>query len=130
MLTYPVSTRVPRRGRLAAGAVLLGLSMLVPVSGLASAAPAAVPDQATDAASAMRFAHDGHKKVSVSSLTSETSETTANPDGTWTLRTYAHPVRVKQSGTWQALDTTLVRRADGGIGPKAALVDLTLSPGG
>ncbi|AWW42153.1 hypothetical protein DN051_40425 [Streptomyces cadmiisoli] len=56
----------------------------------------------------------------------------ANPDGeTFTLNKSIVPVRVeKPGGGWTEPDATLVRRADGSVGPKAAAVDLSFSPGG
>jgi hypothetical protein len=55
----------------------------------------------------------------------------ANPDGTFTAEITAGPQRVKQTdGSWSEIDTTLVRRVDGSVGPRAAAVDLSLSGGG
>ncbi|MEW2161980.1 hypothetical protein AB0912_03130 [Streptomyces sp. NPDC007084] len=56
----------------------------------------------------------------------------ANPDGrTFTLRKSIAPVRVeKPDGGWTEPDATLVKRADGTVGPKAATVDLSFSGGG
>ncbi|WIX82877.1 hypothetical protein QRX50_19930 [Amycolatopsis carbonis] len=95
------------------------------------AAPAAnVPDSAPDEATATACARAGGKQVEVSSETTETSKTVANPDGSWTLTEYVHPVRVKQGSGWAPIDPTLVRRPDGSIGPKAVTVDVSLNPGG
>ncbi|MEV6823393.1 LamG domain-containing protein [Amycolatopsis sp. NPDC051102] len=66
----------------------------------------------------------------MSSETTETSQTMANPDGSWTMTQYVHPVRVKQAAGWTPVDTTLVHRADGSIGPKAVTVDVKLNSGG
>ncbi|MFG2569223.1 LamG domain-containing protein [Streptomyces sp. NPDC048567] len=56
----------------------------------------------------------------------------ANPDGaTFTMEKSIAPVRVaKPDGGWATPDATLVERADGSIGPRAAAVDLSFSPGG
>lgn len=55
----------------------------------------------------------------------------ANPDGTFTAEITAGPQRVKRTdGSWSGIDTTLVRRADGSVGPRAAAVDLGFSGGG
>ncbi|WP_223199062.1 hypothetical protein [Solihabitans fulvus] len=126
------------RGRLvsALAVAAVGVSFLVPAlsAPTAMAAPTAppvsVPDEAADEATAARYAHDGHKQVRLASKTSETSETLANPDGSWTLREYTHPVRVKQNDAWTPVDTTLVARPDGGIAPRASAVDVVLNPGG
>ena len=89
-----------------------------------------VPDAAADEVAAAAYARAGGKQVEVASETSETTQVLANPDGSWTMTQYLHPVRVKQGTAWAPLDSTLVRRADGTIGPKAAVVDLALNPGG
>ncbi|MCX5232284.1 LamG domain-containing protein [Streptomyces sp. NBC_00233] len=55
----------------------------------------------------------------------------ANPDGaTFTLEKSIVPVRVDTASGWAKPDATLVRRKDGSIGPKAAVVDLSFSDGG
>src|SRR5690349_1972439 len=55
----------------------------------------------------------------------------ANPDGSFTAEITAGPQRVQQAdGSWSAIDTTLVRRADGSVGPRAAAVELGFSGGG
>jgi hypothetical protein len=111
--------------------VMLGGTLMAPVAASAAPrSPAAVPDVAGDAASAMSYAREGDKPVLVESKTTETAQTFANPDGSWTLTEYTHPVRVHQAGAWTPVDTTLVKRTDGSIGPKAAPMEVALSPGG
>lgn len=61
----------------------------------------------------------------------EYSTTQANPDGTFTLTQSATPQRVhSDDGSWGPVDTTLVHRPDGTVGPKSAVVDLSFSDGG
>ncbi|MFD9224142.1 LamG-like jellyroll fold domain-containing protein [Streptomyces sp. NPDC060064] len=61
----------------------------------------------------------------------EYTKTEANPDGTFTLTQSTTPQRVKgDDGSWRDVDVTLVRRADGTVGPKAAVVDLSFAGGG
>ncbi len=62
----------------------------------------------------------------------EYATTYADPDGTtFTLDQSATPVRVRQGqGTWTSPDPTLEVRADGTVGPKAAVVSLAFSDGG
>ncbi|MFJ9782539.1 LamG domain-containing protein [Amycolatopsis sp. NPDC101161] len=92
--------------------------------------PAVVPDSAPDEVTAAAYAREGNKSVEVTSETTETSQIKANPDGSWTMTQYVHPVRVKQAGAWTPVDTTLVRQTDGSIAPKAVAVDVKLNPGG
>ncbi|WP_181448571.1 LamG domain-containing protein [Nonomuraea aridisoli] len=54
----------------------------------------------------------------------------ANPDGSFTAVEHLRPVRVRQDGGWVAPDLTMVRRADGTVGPRAAGVGLAVSSGG
>ncbi|MFG2134990.1 LamG domain-containing protein [Streptomyces sp. NPDC048751] len=70
--------------------------------------------------------------VEVTGERTERDTVFANPDGeTFTLKRSIVPVRVeKPTGGWTAPDATLEKRADGSIGPKAATVDLSFSPGG
>ena len=122
------SVGVRWRAVVVTAAVVVGsVSLVQPVL----AAPAAnVPDSAPDEAAATAYARAGDKPVEVSSETTETSRTVANPDGSWTATQYVHPVRVKQGAGWVPIDTTLVRRPDGSIGPKAVTVDVSINPGG
>ncbi|GAA1961719.1 hypothetical protein GCM10009838_17970 [Catenulispora subtropica] len=92
----------------------------------ASSAAAVAPDAP---AAADRAKHTG-KEVEVPSLTSETSRVLVKPDGTLHFESYVHPVRVQQKGAWTAVDTTLVRRSDGSVAPKAAAGTAVFSGGG
>ncbi|KOX33933.1 hypothetical protein ADK67_04970 [Saccharothrix sp. NRRL B-16348] len=92
--------------------------------------PAAVVDEAVDEASAVALAKRLDKPVRITGKTSETDEFWAMPDGAFTWRQHQRPVRVRRDGGWVAADTTLERRPDGTVAPKAAVVDLALSGGG
>lgn len=70
------------------------------------------------------------ERVEIGAFRSERREVYANPDGTTTAVEHAQPVRVVRDGTWVPVDTTLVRGADGRIGPKATTLGLRLSGGG
>ncbi|HKS98920.1 MAG TPA: LamG-like jellyroll fold domain-containing protein [Rugosimonospora sp.] len=63
-------------------------------------------------------------------LTSQTAQTTANPDGSYTLRQAAEPVRVRRNGGWVNLDATLVRNPGGSLSPAESAASLVLSGGG
>ncbi|MFC9845293.1 DNRLRE domain-containing protein [Streptomyces sp. NPDC060223] len=70
------------------------------------------------------------KKVEVTALRDESSTTYANPDGTFTLTTYAQPVRAKNAdGQWQDIDTRLVA-TEQGWATTASPAPVTFSSGG
>ncbi|TQS26075.1 LamG-like jellyroll fold domain-containing protein [Microbispora sp. KK1-11] len=77
-----------------------------------------------------RAARETGRPVEVLAKRGEDRETYANPDGTFTTVEHLRPVRVRQGDSWVAPDTTLVRRPDGSIGPRASTVGLSLSGGG
>jgi hypothetical protein len=67
----------------------------------------------------------------VMSQRSEYSRLFANPDGSMTLEVHSRPQRVgRPEGSWVPVDPTLRPRADGTVGPAAAVVDLAFSGGG
>ncbi|WP_176968959.1 LamG domain-containing protein [Amycolatopsis xylanica] len=92
-------------------------------------AAAAVPDVAPDSVTASKFAKQSQKSVRVMDQTTETDETVANPNGSFTRTRHTRPVRVKQNGTWVRPDSTLVQTDAGVLAPKAATTDITLSRG-
>ncbi|MDV7220181.1 LamG domain-containing protein [Streptomyces prunicolor] len=95
-------------------------------------APAAHADAETEAQAASAQAVESGERVEVVGQRTEYSTTYANPDGlTFKLVQSAVPVRAKLAdGSWTAPDATLERRADGSIGPKAAVLGIALSQGG
>lgn len=125
-----------RRANPAFGRVGLALSAavlagLLPGTTAQAAAPAGKVAAAPDEKSASVMAAETGEKVEVLGLRDEYAQTYANPDGTFTLEQATVPERVKDAGGgWVEPDATLVKRADGRIGPKAAVVDLSFSPGG
>ncbi|MFJ7424159.1 LamG domain-containing protein [Streptomyces uncialis] len=86
----------------------------------------------TASESALRQAEASGQRVEVVGERSERETVFANPDGqTFTLEKSIVPVRVSQpDGTWTAPDTTLARRADGTVAPRASAADLSFSGGG
>ncbi|MDN3297844.1 LamG domain-containing protein [Streptomyces ficellus] len=98
---------------------------------MADDAVAQAPTSAPTAALASALAAQSGEPVEVVSERSEYTSTDANPDGTFTLTQSTTPQRVKaEDGSWRDVDVALVRRSDGSIGPKAAVVDLSFSGGG
>ncbi|MFZ3475131.1 LamG domain-containing protein [Streptomyces sp. 4.24] len=82
---------------------------------------------------ALKDAKKSGKPVEVVGERTDSSTTFANPDGkSFRLDTSAVPVRVKaKSGSgWVAPDATLEVRADGSVGPKAAVAGVSFSGGG
>ena len=125
-------------------AVLLAAALVEPQTTpqVAEAAAAAVtptdanrpgdraPERGTAAWARARARATGERQVVVRALT-ETETVYANPDGSTTTEFTALPTRVRSAlGTWVEPDTTLVRRADGTVGPRAAAVDVAFSGGG
>jgi Concanavalin A-like lectin/glucanases superfamily len=95
-----------------------------------SLAPRTVASPLLSADQAGQRAKASAKPVVATALTTETSLTTANPDGTTTVTRSAEPTRIWRDGGWIPLDATLVRNADGTISPKATPGSLVLSGGG
>ncbi|WP_330175447.1 LamG domain-containing protein [Streptomyces sp. NBC_01498] len=137
-----MSRRIPRgpvlRGAVAAmvaGAVLTGGVGALPgdPSGgvrQADLSPVAFAGQALTEHEALTTAAGSGKKAEVLALRTERREVYAEPDGTFTAREFTDPVRTYQDGRWVDIDTTLVRRADGTVVPKATAVELSFSGGG
>ena len=79
---------------------------------------------------AQALARKTGKPVAVTGAENSTDSTIANPNGTFTLTSYAQPVRKMVNGTWRNLDATLVKHANGTISPAESSDPLTLSAGG
>lgn len=92
----------------------------------AGPAPAELPDEASAQAAARKF----DKPVKVSGLTTETSETVANPNGKMTFTQSLKPERAKRGDKWVPVDTKLRKHSDGLIRPEAAVVDLQFAGAG
>ncbi|WP_405467473.1 LamG domain-containing protein [Streptomyces canus] len=116
---------------------LTALAALVTTPGLApplAAPPAAAVERSalSETEQAQLDAQESGERVEVVGERTERETVFANPDGeTFTLDKSIVPVRVEKPGSgWVEPDATLVKRADGSVGPKAAVVDLSFSPGG
>ncbi len=59
------------------------------------------------------------RRIEVVEARTESTTLWANPDGTMSMESFAGPVRFKERGRWVGVDLTLVRNADGSVGPKA-----------
>ncbi|MGW6969938.1 LamG domain-containing protein [Streptomyces zaomyceticus] len=128
---YRTSLTAVLAGALAAAAILPGSGTATGAvdSPKPVAADAPASTEALTEAEASVAARRNGKQVEVLGLRTEQREVFAAPDGTYTAREYIEPVRTVQNGKWVDIDKTLVRRADGSVGPKAATVALTFSGG-
>ena len=79
---------------------------------------------------ALQQAQLTRRPVTVSALTTEVSQTVANPSGTLTNTDYVEPVRVRQHGAWQPVSDTLRRDLSGSWRPQAVPSGVSLSGGG
>ncbi|MEU6755160.1 hypothetical protein [Streptomyces sp. NPDC046685] len=70
------------------------------------------------------------KPVAVDAMTTETSPTVINPDGTASTTDNTHAVRTKRGKAWAQLDATLRKNSDGTLSPAIGAVVLTISGGG
>ncbi|KPI12396.1 LamG domain protein jellyroll fold domain protein [Actinobacteria bacterium OV450] len=108
--------------------IVMGVaSAYAPIAAVAAAAPA------TESERALAAAKKAGTPVEVESERTESSTTFANPDGkSFRLDTSAVPVRVKakNGAGWITPDATLEVRADGSVGPKAAVAGVGFSGGG
>ncbi|HET9654849.1 MAG TPA: DNRLRE domain-containing protein [Kineosporiaceae bacterium] len=111
-----------------ASVVLGGVGVCRPVPAAAAVLDPARPPSAEQVAKAA--AVKAGKPVEVGDRTTESSQVFANPDGSLTLRMSVVPQRVRRSGGWVPVDTTLAVNADGSVGPKASVLPLAFSGGG
>ncbi|XVV05953.1 hypothetical protein ACQPW3_11400 [Actinosynnema sp. CA-248983] len=79
---------------------------------------------------ALTQARETGRPVPVQNRLTETSTVLVNPDGTFSLRSHAKPVRTNKDGAWRDIDTTLTRAADGTLSPAATPLDVSFSAGG
>ncbi len=126
---------IARRVRLTVAAAvpaILSVALAAPAyqarAAVASRHGAPAP-HASAAAAALKRAKAIGRPVVVAPDTTTTSQTVANPDGTFTNTINALPVRVRQHGAWAPLNARLVR-GHGFFRPVAAEEPLTLSTGG
>lgn len=122
--------------------MLLGLAMSASFSGAHAASvaavarsaaaprPAAGPASADPHAAASATARRTGRPIGIDALTSATSTTVANPDGSFTTSTTAQATRMRTAEGWRNLDPTLRARPDGSVETVATPNRLVLSGGG
>ncbi|XVQ88410.1 DNRLRE domain-containing protein [Microbispora siamensis] len=104
-----------------------------PVSSAAAGEPAAIAADRTpepDREAAARTAKARGTRVEVESEKTDSSSLWANPDGTFTLDTFAGPLWVKDGGTWRPIDTSLVSDGQAGLRTRLTPSDVRMSDGG
>ncbi|MFD5848134.1 LamG domain-containing protein [Streptomyces chartreusis] len=112
------------------GAVVAGVTVLPGgEDSPANQTPVAADQPVQTEQQALAVAQESGKKTEVVGLRTERREIFAEPDGSFTAREYTEPVRTVRDGKWVDIDATLVERADGSWGPKAATVDLSFTAG-
>ncbi|MGW6792374.1 LamG domain-containing protein [Streptomyces chartreusis] len=112
------------------GAVVAGVTVLPGgEDSPANQTPVAADQPMQTEQQALAVAQESGKKTEVVGLRTERREIFAEPDGSFTAREYTEPVRTVRDGKWVDIDATLVERADGSWGPKAATVDLSFTAG-
>lgn len=144
----PVQMGARRRSRLGratvvafalAGAVVSGSAGLVPEAAAEenlesesqdrSRSTSASPAVASAQAAASEAAAESGEPTPVPELTTPQQLVWAQPDGSFSAKLSASPVRVEVDGSWVDLDPTL-REVDGLITPTAALGQVSISAGG
>ncbi|MGW1881297.1 hypothetical protein [Streptomyces sp. NPDC001970] len=119
-------------------AFLLALGLpLTAVTTLALPAAAVAADSAPSNASASAsevkafdLAAKTGERVEILDRREETVEVFANPDGTITRRQHSTPVWSRYEGVWKKADATMVRHAEGTVGPSSPAFGITFSGGG
>ncbi|GIG63518.1 hypothetical protein Lfu02_78900 [Longispora fulva] len=114
-------------------ALVLSATLLtvVPPSPAAAAKPkpVALVVERADAVSASMAARKQGKRVEVLDSRTETSQTFANPNGSFSLEQHVQPVWARKGSGWAPVDTTLIQAPDGSIVPKAQPAGVRLSAG-
>lgn len=135
----PQPSRIGPVLRAVVAGTMLATAAVAPPAGAAAAAPlTAVPPvsgasapaelTAADETSATALAYRTRQSVLVTGLTTETSLTWAQPDGTYRSTVSLTPERVHQdSGRWVDIDLTMERKPDGSVGPRVSARPLRLS---
>lgn len=132
-MTNPYTTGC-RKKRSIAFLLALGLPLTaVTTLALPTAAVAddgTAPNPPASEVKAYAIAAKTGQRVEILDRREETAEVFANPDGTTTRRQHSTPVWSRYEGVWKKADATIVRHADGTIGPASPAFGITFSGGG
>ncbi|MEU8764144.1 FG-GAP-like repeat-containing protein [Streptomyces sp. NPDC048659] len=135
------SRRSHRHRRALDRALALVLAVGVSAGALTAvtAAPAAAvwvePDPVADGSMseedfALKRAKETGQPYELVSARTESSDTWAQPAGSWTVKRYGTPIRVLRDGRWVQTDPTLEFTSDGSVAAKATTVSVRFSGGG
>ncbi|QDY79427.1 proprotein convertase P-domain-containing protein [Streptomyces qinzhouensis] len=102
---------------------------VAPAKGKAAAEGSAAEGSAGERSAGERARRTG-KPVEITELRTPETTVFVKPDGTFRATVHRQPVRVRTAEGWVPVDTTLVERPDGTVGPKAAVVPVAFSGGG
>lgn len=114
-------------GALSASALVV-LPGLAPTASAVFVSPVDTGEQSKEDYALEEAARTG-QPYELESARTETTDTWAQPDGTWTVNRHGTAVRLLRDGEWIPTDPTLVLSGNG-VRPKASLVDVTFSGGG
>lgn len=121
------STHVPHF----ATAIALGLCLIAnTTSALPAHAELEAPTPTSPWLQASERAEQADAPIEIPEATTETSTTTANPDGTYTTTISRSPQRIRKDGTWTAVDTTITSGSHGRLEPRASSLSMSFSSGG
>ncbi|WP_406078475.1 carboxypeptidase regulatory-like domain-containing protein [Micromonospora sp. NBC_00858] len=113
--------------------VIMSASVLMAPAASARSASAAASgscvDVQPDAARARMMLAKCGRPVEILAERTEYAQTFLNTDGSRTLEQSIEPVRVRKSGTWVPIDTTLKATREG-LTPRASVLPTVFSPGG
>ncbi|MFI9496187.1 DNRLRE domain-containing protein [Streptomyces halstedii] len=79
---------------------------------------------------ALQEAQSTDRPAELMSARTETSDTWALPDGSFSVKRYGSAIRMLRNGAWVATDPSLVFAEDGTVVPKASMVSVAFSGGG
>ncbi|MEH0582990.1 FG-GAP-like repeat-containing protein [Streptomyces sp. B21-106] len=116
-------------GITASGVLALPSTASAAVSAATSTDPVADGSKNEEEYALEQAAATGQPYELVSART-ESTDTWAQPDGTWSVKRYGTPVRLLRDGAWMPTDPTLTVANDGRVVPKASTVDVAFSGGG
>lgn len=116
------------------GGILASGFLVLPGNATAAVAATATDPVAEGSKSEEDFALEQAKAIGqpyeLTSARTESSDTWALPEGTWSVKRHGTPMRMLRDGAWVPTDPTLALASDGRVVPKASTVAVSFSGGG